>query len=190
MMTLEQALAPLLPLPDHQLVITTMSVVGAWPADDERPLLFHYMPSSMGQGSSLGLGLALAQPKRRVTVLNGDGCMLMNLGSLVTIGQCRPSNLSLIVLDNGIYEITGGQPHAGSGRVDFVRLAEAAGIETVCEFTDPTGWEQDAPTLLTAPGPVFVRLEIEPRYGQAVPKPSLTMAEQIHRLRVALSVIP
>src|SRR5947209_5913103 len=95
-----------------RVVITTMSAVGLWPGLSDSPLDFAFIPSSMGQGPGLGLGLALACPGRGVIVLNGDGCMLMNLGSLVTLAS-QPADVYLIILDNGLYEVTGGQPVSG-----------------------------------------------------------------------------
>src|SRR5271156_4195377 len=97
-----------------RIVVTTMSAVGVWPALSDTPLDFAYLPSSMGMGPALGLGLALAQPGRGVVVVNGDGCMLMSLGSLVTLAD-QPADVFLVILDNGHYEVTGGQAHAGSG---------------------------------------------------------------------------
>src|SRR3990172_5897169 len=97
-----------------QVVVTTMGSIREWSRVSRHPLDFHYIPSAMGQGSSLGLGIALARPERRVIVLNGDGSMLMNLGSLVTIAAQGPRNYYLNVFDNGVYEITGGQLTAGT----------------------------------------------------------------------------
>src|SRR5262245_40432568 len=102
-----------------------------WLKISQHPRDFYYVPSSMGQAPTLGLGLAMARPDLRVVVLNGDGCMLMNLGCLVTIAEQNPQNYSLIVLNNGVYEVTGGQPVAGSGQVDFAAMARAAGIRSV-----------------------------------------------------------
>jgi thiamine pyrophosphate-dependent acetolactate synthase large subunit-like protein len=170
-----------------RIVITTMSAVGIWPELSDTPMDFNYIPSAMGQGPPLGLGLALAQPDRGVIVVNGDGCMLMNLGTLVTIG-CHPANLFVVVLDNGIYEITGGQPTAGSGRVDYAGLARAAGIQRVYAFDAYADWRSGAPETLSADGPVFIWLKVEARYGQTVPKAPRPMAEQIRRLRRALGV--
>src|ERR1700674_4641679 len=91
---------------DH-LVLTTMSSVGIWPSLSDTPLDFAYLPSAMGQGPVLGLGLALAQPEHGVIVLNGDGSLLMNLGCLVTLAN-HPANIYLLILDNNLYEVTGG----------------------------------------------------------------------------------
>jgi thiamine pyrophosphate-dependent acetolactate synthase large subunit-like protein len=184
-MRLREALEVLALHRGDRIVITTMSAVGTWPEISDTPLDFNYIPSSMGHGPPLGLGLALAQPERGVIVVNGDGCMLMNLGTLVTIGS-HPANLFVVVLDNGIYEITGGQPTAGSGRVDYAGLARAAGIRKVHVFHAYADWGEAAPEILSAEGPVFVQLKVEARYGQTAPRAPRPMEEQIRRLRRAL----
>ena len=84
-MPLVAALEVLAGLRRDEVVITTMGAAREWPRLSHHPLDFHYIPSAMGEAPALGLGLALAQPSREVIVLNGDGCMLMNLGALVTI---------------------------------------------------------------------------------------------------------
>src|SRR5579862_8847948 len=86
---------------DHDVVVATMAAARDWMAMGSHPLDFIFVPSCMGHATSLGLGLALAQPQRRVIVLNGDGSMLMNLGSLATITAAAPPNLTVILLDNG-----------------------------------------------------------------------------------------
>src|SRR5215813_11975453 len=125
-MTHRQALEVVARHRGQRLVVTTMTSVAVWPQLSDSPLDFHYIPSSMGQGPGLGLGLALAQPERGVIVVNGDGCTLMNLGALVTIAG-QPANLYLLIMDNGLYEVTGGQVHAGQGHTDFGGLARSAG---------------------------------------------------------------
>lgn len=89
-----------------RVVITTMGSIGHWPEFSDTPLDFAYIPSSMGQAPALGLGIALAHPERGVIVVNGDGCTLMNLGSLVTLAN-HPANLYLLIMDNRMYEVTG-----------------------------------------------------------------------------------
>jgi thiamine pyrophosphate-dependent acetolactate synthase large subunit-like protein len=168
-----------------RVVIPTMGSVGFWPALSDTPLDFAYMPSSMGQGASFGLGLALAKPDRGVIVLHGDGSLLMNLGCLVTIAQ-NPANLWLIVLDNGLYEVTGGQSVAGAGKTDYAGLARAAGIGRVYSFSEIVAWRNDAAGVFAGKGPVFVGLQVEGRIGQRTPSPPRPMAEQIARLRTAL----
>src|SRR5947209_17599645 len=118
LMSHQQALEVLARERGRNIVVATMTAVGLWPQLSDSPLDFAYMPSAMGQGPALGLGLALAHPERGVIVLNGDGSMLMNLGSLVTLAN-HPANICLVIIDNGIYEVTGGPPTAGSGHADF-----------------------------------------------------------------------
>jgi thiamine pyrophosphate-dependent acetolactate synthase large subunit-like protein len=139
----------------------------------------------MGEGPPLGLGLALAQPERGVIVANGDGCMLMNLGTLVTVAS-NPANLFVVVLDNGIYEITGGQPTAGSGRIDYAGLAGAAGFQRVYTFDTYEDWQRGASQALAAIGPAFIWLKVEARFGRTAPKAPRPMVEQLTRLRRAL----
>src|SRR5258707_5965500 len=92
-----------------QVVLSTMSAAREWMKLGAHPLDFIYAPSAMGQAPALGLGVALAQPRRRVIVLNGDGCLLMNLGCLVTITAVAPPNFLLVTFDNSVYEVTGRQ---------------------------------------------------------------------------------
>lgn len=98
-------------------------------AEKDRPENF-YMLGSMGMASSIGLGLALAQ-KRRVIVLDGDGSVLMNLGTLTTIANHAPSNFLLVILDNCCYGSTGSQPTCTSQRSDLAAMARAAGVDSV-----------------------------------------------------------
>ncbi len=129
-MTQRQALEVLAQQRGERIVLTTMSSVAIWPQLSDEPLDFHYIPSAMGHGPALGLGLALAQPHRGVVILNGDGCTLMSLGSLVTLAS-HPADVYLLILDNGLYEVTGGQPRAGAGRVDFALGGEGLSRRSV-----------------------------------------------------------
>jgi sulfopyruvate decarboxylase subunit beta len=185
MMTLREALEILAAHRGQRIVVATMSSAGVWPSLSDTPLDFIYIPSAMGQGPLLGLGLALAQPERGVIVLNGDGCTLMNLGCLVTLAQ-HPANVSLLIVDNGLYEVTGGQPTAGTGHTDFAGLARAAGIQRVYAFDNSKAWRAGAAEALTGQGPVVIWLKVEGRLGQLTPKAPRPMAEQIARLRQAL----
>jgi thiamine pyrophosphate-dependent acetolactate synthase large subunit-like protein len=165
-----------------------MGAIGIWPSFSDGEIDFAYMPSSMGQGPSLGLGLALARPDPGVIVLCGDGSLLMNLGCLVTIAQ-YPANLWVVLLDNGLYEITGGQPVAGAGRTDFAGLARSSGIARVHTYDDLAAWTAEADQVFGGDGPVFVWLKLEGRSGIKTPVPPRPMAEQIARLRSALGVV-
>jgi thiamine pyrophosphate-dependent acetolactate synthase large subunit-like protein len=171
----------------ERVVITTMTASGIWPQFSDSPLDFTYVPSAMGHGPSLGLGLAMAQPNRGVIVLNGDGCALMSLGNLVTIAQ-YPANLYVIVLDNGQYEVTGGQPHAGGRKVDYAAIARGAGIRRTYTFDTLAAWQAGAGEALSGPGPVLIHLKIEALPGGKMPKAPYPMAEQIRRLQQALGV--
>jgi sulfopyruvate decarboxylase subunit beta len=166
-MPLVDALKVLVPLRQERIVVTTMGAAREWPKLSQHPLDFHYIPSAMGQAPALGLGLALAQRDREVLVLNGDGAMLMNLGCLVTIVASGAQNITLVVLDNGIYEVTGGQatpaacvpPHA---TVDFAGLARAAGFASVKRFERLDDWQRQAAETLRLSGPRFIVLGVEP----------------------------
>jgi phosphonopyruvate decarboxylase len=122
--------------------------------------LNYFAFGAMGLGSSCGLGLALGRPDRRVIVLDGDGSLLMNLGSLVTIGAAAPKNLVHFVCRNGTYEANGGHPipHAG---VDFKGLARAAGYRACHAFSELASFEQQVGAVLAQDGPVFAALEVE-----------------------------
>ncbi|MCX6678712.1 MAG: sulfopyruvate decarboxylase subunit beta [Methanothrix sp.] len=96
----------------------------------DRPENF-YMLGSMGLASSIGLGLALARPERKVMVLDGDGSVLMNLGTLATIAHHAPENYLLVILDNCCYGSTGSQPTCTHLGTDLFALAKAAGVENV-----------------------------------------------------------
>lgn len=186
-MTHRQALEVLAQHRVDRIVIATMASIGIWPQLSNGPLDFAYMPSAMGQAPALGLGLALAHPGRGVIVLNGDGSMLMNLGSLVTLAN-HPSQIYLVIIDNAIYEVTGGQPTAGSGHTDFAGLARAAGIGRVYAFDAVESWQARAQEALSGPGPVVICLKVDGLKGQKTPPPPRPMAEQITRLKQALAV--
>jgi sulfopyruvate decarboxylase subunit beta len=186
MMTLREALEIAAAQRGQRIVVATMSAAGVWPSLSDTPLDFIYIPSAMGQGPSLAQGLALAQPERGVIVLNGDGCTLMNLGCLVTLAH-HPAPVYLLIIENDLYEVTGGQPTAGAGHTDFAGLARAAGIERVYRYDNAEAWRAGAAEALTGPGPVVVCLKVEGRIGQKTPKAPRPMAEQIERLRGALS---
>lgn len=187
-MSAREALEVLAQHRGERIVITTMTAVAIWPTLSDTPLDFAYIPSAMGHATSLGLGLALAQ-RRGVIVANGDGSMLMNLGNLVTLAA-HPADVYLLILDNGLYEVTGGQPTAGAGRTDFATLARGAGIRRVYTFPELADWRAGAAEALGGPGPVVAWLRIEGRLGQKTPKPPRPMHEQIERLRGALHSSP
>jgi thiamine pyrophosphate-dependent acetolactate synthase large subunit-like protein len=182
------ALAALHAARRDEIVITTMGAAREWPKFKPHPLDFHYIPSAMGQAPALGLGLALAKPQRPVWILNGDGCMLMNLGSLVTIAASGAKNLVLFVLNNSIYEVTGGQRTAGGAiDVDFVALARAAGFPTALCFDDLKTWQTHAATTSQLAGPALIEFRVEPVAGDYLLDSPGPIQERLARFQQALS---
>ena len=110
-------------------------------AAGHRPQNF-YMLGSMGLAFPIALGVALAQPKRRIFALEGDGSLLMQLGSLSTIATLRPDNLTMIVMDNGIYQITGAQPTPAATVSDIVAIALASGLTNSAWAADEEDFER------------------------------------------------
>jgi sulfopyruvate decarboxylase subunit beta len=117
---------------------------------------------AMGQALSNALGLALGRPDLCVIVLDGDGSLLMNLGTLVTIAGAAPANLVHFVCENGCYEANGSHPLPGGAGLNFAGLARAAGIKDVSTFDALGAFEAALPSLLARPGPLFAALKIVP----------------------------
>ncbi len=115
---------------------------------------------AMGGAAAIGLGLALAQPDRRVLVITGDGEMLMGLGTFATIGLQRPSNLSLVVFDNERYGETGMQLTHTADTMDLVGAARAAGFPVTGRAADQAELEGALPIILETPGPVFYNIKV------------------------------
>lgn len=134
-----------------------------------RPHALNYLGTGvMGQASSHALGLALGCPGERVIVLDGDGSLLMNLGTLVTIANQAPKNLWHFVMHNGIYEVNGRFPVPGERRVDFAGMARSAGYARTYAFDELEDFSQRLPEILDGVGPVFVCLQVEE--GEAYPR--------------------
>ncbi|MGD8322679.1 MAG: thiamine pyrophosphate-dependent enzyme, partial [Gemmatimonadota bacterium] len=126
MLTRAELLEPLAELRTDEVVVTTMSVTRPWGRLSDSDLDFASADSAMGHAADLALGVALARPDRRVICLNGDGSMLMTLGTLATAAGSGAANYVLVVAENGTYEITGNQPIPGAGCIDFSAMAKAA----------------------------------------------------------------
>jgi thiamine pyrophosphate-dependent acetolactate synthase large subunit-like protein len=114
----------------------------------------------MGKASSFGLGVALARPDIRVWVLDTDGALLMNLGSLVSIARAKPANFLHVVYDNGAYDTTGGQPTPGAGIVDFCAIALGAGYPDARAYDQLEEFERDLASVLAGPRPALVVLKV------------------------------
>lgn len=142
-----------------EIVVATYSSGTDWLAINDRPLNY-FAFGAMGLASSHGLGLALAHPEKRVIVLDGDGSLLMNLGTLVTIAAAAPKNFVHFVGHNGSYEANGGAPIPKKD-VDFAGIARAAGIGSSHRFTEIDRFAAEVGSLIKAEGPVFADLVVE-----------------------------
>jgi sulfopyruvate decarboxylase subunit beta len=184
--TQQEALEVLAAHRGDRVVMTTMGSVGIWPTLSDTPLDFAYIPSSMGQGISLGLGLALAT-NRSVIAISGDGSLLMNLGCLITVAT-HPAPLTVILIDNGLYEVTGGQELPAARGLNYEHLAYVVGFRRVYMFADLEPWRRGIAEVFEDEGPTFVWLEVDGERGKKTPSAPRPMAEQIARLRKALNV--
>jgi hypothetical protein len=129
-----------------------------WLAGGDVPHVFP-LGGVMGAACAMGLGLALAQPNKRVMVMTGDGELLMNSGTLATIGVLNPPNLSIIIIDNEHYGETGFQPsHTGRG-VDIAKIAEGSGIQAVRTVIEESELEDAARVLRNSNGTSLVLLK-------------------------------
>ena len=127
-----ECIAMLHPELDDKLVVTIMGACAQELYDLGHKENFFYLQHAMGLASSIGLGLAMHLPKERVVVLDGDGSVLMNLGTLATMARYRPGNLVHIIFDNGSLLSTGGfDSHTTSGITDLAAMAKGAGLERV-----------------------------------------------------------
>jgi thiamine pyrophosphate-dependent acetolactate synthase large subunit-like protein len=143
-----------------QIAVLSESCRQDWPPLSTRPDLDISITGSMGKASSFGLGLALSQPSRGVWVLDTDGALLMNLGSLVTIARMKPANLLHFVYDNDAYDTTGGQPTPGSHMVNFQAIALDAGYPRAFLFDRLEDFSSNLSEVLAAPKPALCVLKV------------------------------
>jgi len=139
------------------ICIPTMTTAPAWreiAPDDVSVACVGFM----GGASAMGLGLALARPDRRVVVFDGDGSLLMQLGSLATIAGAQPRNLTHLVFKNGVYHTSGSQEIPGGLQVDFVAMAKGAGYRQAYAVRELDDFRKRLPAMLTDPGPLLVEL--------------------------------
>lgn len=171
----------------QQIVVTNQMSARLWPAVSDSPLDLNYNPSTMGGAVPLALGLALGQPARKVLAISGEGALLMSLGSLVTVVDSGVTNLTVIVLDNKMYEVTGGQRTAASAnRVDFAGLARAAGFASVHHFQNDDAWRAGGAEAIAGSGPRFIWLEVQRSQPRPLPQPR-PLREQLTRLQAAIT---
>jgi phosphonopyruvate decarboxylase len=141
--------------------VTTMTQTKYWYAASKRPDLDIGIANGMSKASSVALGIALGAPERRVITLDGDGSLLMNLGSLVTVAGQAPKNFYHFIFDNGIYAVTGGQP-LPNPKVDYAAMAKAAGYAQAHSFRNVEDLASDLPLIFRQPGPALVHLTVTP----------------------------
>ena len=173
------------------VVIPSMGSAREWMAlGPMHDLDFVLVPSAMGHATSVGLGVALAQPARRVIVLSGDGSLLMNLGSLVTISAQRPANLVIVVFVNGVYEVTGAQvtPRPEGILVDYAAFARASGIRSVFRWSTLDDWRSGIGSALGATGPTVVVLDVAPVTGAVGPRSPGPTGPRVERFMRAIRV--
>jgi thiamine pyrophosphate-dependent acetolactate synthase large subunit-like protein len=149
-------------------------------ATGDRPQNF-YLWGAMGGAAMIGLGLALAQPQRRVLVLTGDGEMLMGLGSLATIAAQRPANLSIAVFDNGCFGETGSQPSHTALGTDLAAVATACGWERTAIATTLAEVEAIAPRLRETSLFAAIRIAAEEHPRHLPPRDGAFLAERFRR---------
>src|SRR5215472_14656761 len=133
-------------------------------AAGHRPQNF-YMLGSMGLAFPIALGVALAQPNRRVFALEGDGSLLMQLGCLSTIATLKPKNLTMVVMDNGIYQITGAQPTPAAAAADLVAIAASSGLSNSAWAADEEDFERLIDRSLSASEPMLIGVRIDDKPG-------------------------
>lgn len=129
-------------------------------AAGRRPQNF-YMLGSMGLAVPIALGVAIAQPQRQVIALEGDGSILMQLGSLATVGNRQQTNLTVVIMDNGTYQITGGQKAATELGADIVAIARGAGLAQSAWAADESAFEEMIDVALREDGPWLIGCRID-----------------------------
>jgi thiamine pyrophosphate-dependent acetolactate synthase large subunit-like protein len=154
-------------------------------AAGHRPQNF-YMLGSMGLAFPIALGVALAQPDRRVFALEGDGSLLMQLGALSTIATLKPKNLIMILMDNGIYQITGAQPTPAAQVADLVGIAIASGLANSAWAADEEDFERlvDEAMSVSEPSLIAVRIDDKPGVGTTRRDPVQIRERFMHGLGV------
>jgi thiamine pyrophosphate-dependent acetolactate synthase large subunit-like protein len=129
-------------------------------ATGQRPQNF-YMLGSMGLAVPIGMGVALAQPHRKVFALEGDGSILMQLGSLATVAARRQKNLTVVIMDNGAYQITGGQKALTEEGADIVAIARGCGLSQSVWAADESAFEELIALSLREDGPWLIGCRID-----------------------------
>jgi thiamine pyrophosphate-dependent acetolactate synthase large subunit-like protein len=160
---------------DVPCCVTVGAVWVEW--DGMRPSDRSFHLKTLGSGSSVGLGLALALPHRKIGVLDGDGAVTMNVNGLLTMGRMAPKNLIHMVFDNKIYESSGSIPTATAYSTDLVTIAAGSGIKSSHRVTTVDAFKEQVERALKTDGPHFILAEVDPvakdapaAYGAGAPR--------------------
>jgi thiamine pyrophosphate-dependent acetolactate synthase large subunit-like protein len=175
-----QAIAPL--IRDELVVTTAGGATAEWNA--VRPSDGNLQVKTLGLCSSIGLGLALSLPQRKVFVFDGDGALWMNLGSLATIGLHQPKNLIHICWDNKQYESSGGEPTVSTaGNIDFAATARSAGIQSSRAVSTVDDLKEAVSQALSHDGPHFIWARIEAGRAEVPPLRYDELENKYHFIR-------
>ena len=164
-MKLAEALAVVIPLLRDEVVVHANGFISRESFNISDRLGNFYMIGSMGLASSIALGVAINRPDRRIVVFDGDGNVLMNMGSLAMIAATQPKNLVHFVFDNEVYGSTGNQ-RTVSGQVPLEEIARASGYQRAQRVDNEATLRTAAQEFLAQPGPSFLLIKIEPDYEE------------------------
>jgi thiamine pyrophosphate-dependent acetolactate synthase large subunit-like protein len=161
MMNRQEAVAALTEILDNAIVVTGLGNVALdLFVAAERPLNF-YTSGAMGTAISIAFGLAVARPDRKVICLEGDGSLLMNLGCLATIGKYQPANLTCLIFDNELYQITGGQPTHTGATTDLAAVARGCGVEQAAAVSTHLELRNELARTVDRSGPHIVVAKVD-----------------------------
>ena len=172
-------------LPPHALVVTALGNASyLWAAIHHLPQNF-YVDDAMGLALPLALGVAIAQPARRVVVVEGDGAILMHLGALVTLGAVEPSNLTVLLIQNGVHGASGGQALTNPA-LDLAQLARSAGIRHATNVATPEAFASALSSAFIADRLQVLVLSTEPDVDAVRPPIALDPVVTKHRFMTAI----
>jgi len=166
--------------------VTTMQAAAPWHLAGQTKSRHIEASLCMGSAASLGLGIAIGAPSEKVMILDGDGSLLMQLGSLVTVASQKPANYYHFVFSNGYYESSGNQPIPGTGVFDFPALAKAAGYADGLTIEYAAELDKALPGIFRRKGPILIELKIA--RDDATPRWAMVpMAEMVRALKSELA---
>jgi thiamine pyrophosphate-dependent acetolactate synthase large subunit-like protein len=177
-----------------QAIVSATGIVGAqWRDVTTNKNRDVSLGGAMGQTTSAAFGLALGLPDEKVVLFDSEGALLMNLGVLASVAGKHPKNFLHILLDNGCYATTGGQPVPNADGIDYAGLAKAAGYASTHSFTDLEDFATSIEAIMAEGGPVFVAVKIVPEVenlpiGMRTRVPARSRSETIRDLRQELGI--